>query len=221
MNAHAPTGFDISDMGERGLVLTSTGPLDLRVQEKIWQLSKAPELWLGVTLKVAGVNNLLVLFDPEETSFEALSERVSETWSDPPEIELTPKEHVVPVRYGGAQGYDLEEVAAAAGVSVEQYIRRHTDGAYVVMTVGAYPGFGFLGGLDPALAVPRRAAPRARVEAGAVMIGGAQTAVMTTTSPSGWNVIGQTDARLLDMTRDRPSALFPGDRVRFACEAVS
>ncbi len=220
MSDQKPLGYDISDMGERGLVLTAEGPLDLNVQEKIWRLTKADELWPGVTLKVAGVNNLVVLFDPDRTTFEALADQVSQTWADPPEADIAPAEHIIPVRYGGASGYDLEEVAASVCMSTEDYVSRHAEGAYVVMTVGAYPGFGFLGGLDPALAVPRRASPRGRVEAGAVMIGGAQTAIMTTTSPSGWNVIGQTDAELLDLSRARPSTFSPGDRVRFVPEAL-
>lgn len=210
--------LDISDFGEKGLMLTASGPIDLHKQDKIWRLASDHGLWSGVTQTVAGVNNLLVLFDPEKADPGELSQRILAAWDDPPEAALSPQEHVIPVRYGRTHGFDLAEVADATGFSERDYAERHAAGRYVVMTVGAYPGFGFLGGLDPALAVPRRSMPRTQVNAGSVMIGGAQTAVMTTTSPSGWNVIGQTDADLLDLSSDRPSTLRPGDIVRFTLE---
>lgn len=201
-------------------MLTAEGAIDLATQDKIWRLASDHGLWPGVTQTVPGVNNLLILFDPDVTTAEALTDQVLATWNAPPEAVLAPSEHIIPVRYGGETGVDLTEVAETTGLSPDDYASRHAAGQYTVMTVGAYPGFGFLGGLNPALAVPRRAAPRHGVPAGAVMIGGAQTAVMTTTSPSGWNVIGSTDARLLDLTRPNPAILRPGDRVRFVLEAV-
>ncbi|MEL7465956.1 MAG: 5-oxoprolinase subunit PxpB [Pseudomonadota bacterium] len=211
---------DVSDMGERGLLLTADGPLSIAAQDRIWRLASDHGLWPGVTQTVPGVNNILVLFDPDEVSAAALTEMILETWDDPPDAATATAEHVIPVHYGGDAGFDLEEVADIAGMSPEEYAARHAAGDYVVMTLGAYPGFGYLGGLDEALAVPRRATPRSEVAAGAVMIGGAQTAVMTTTSPTGWNVIGWTDAALLDLSSDRPSKLRPGDRVRFEAEVA-
>lgn len=211
---------DISDMGEHGLLLTVDGPLDLAAQERVWRLASDHGLWPGVTQTVAGVNNILVLFDPDQVSAPTLAEMMLEAWRDPPEAAIAPAEHVIPVRYGGAAGFDLDEIAEIAGLTTEDYVARHAAGDYVVVTVGAYPGFGYLGGLDPVLAVPRRASPRAEVKAGAVMIGGAQTAVFTVTAPTGWNVIGHTDVELLDLARDRPSKLRPGDRVRFATEGL-
>jgi KipI family sensor histidine kinase inhibitor len=63
--------------------------------------------------------------------------------------------------------------------------------------------------------MPRRAVPRLEVPAGSVGIGGAQTGIYPAASPGGWQLIGRTPSRLFDPTRDRPTLLQPGDRVRF------
>lgn len=121
----------------------------------------------------------------------------------------------IPVRYGGADGPDLAEVAARAGLTPEAYAHRHAAGDYPVYMLGFSPGFPYLGGMDPALAAPRRATPRERVPAGSVGIAGAQTGVYPQDSPGGWQLIGRTDAVLFDPRAAEPALLRPGDRVRF------
>ena len=121
----------------------------------------------------------------------------------------------IPVRYGGAHGPDLDALARRHAMTPEEVVRRHAAGDYVVHVVGFLPGFAYLGGLDPALATPRRDAPRTVVPAGSVGIGGAQTGVYPMDSPGGWHLIGRTEAPLFDPTRDPPTLLRAGDRVRF------
>lgn len=213
-------GFDISDMGEAGLQFQIAGAMDIDAQEKIWRMARSFENWTGVTNAIAGVNNLLVLFDPDQTDAEGVSQELATAWASPEAVTLDRATFRVPVQYGGDAGKDLEEIAERSGLSVEDVIKRHAAGKYVVMTVGAYPGFGFLGGLDPKLATPRRSAPRSHVEKGSVMIGGAQTAVMSITGPSGWNIIGRTEMPFFDPTAERPSVLRPGDLVTFFAEGA-
>jgi KipI family sensor histidine kinase inhibitor len=72
-----------------------------------------------------------------------------------------------------------------------------------------------MGFVDPAIRVPRRAAPRTRVARGAVGLAGAQTGIYPRESPGGWQIIGRTDEVLFDASRTPPARLAPGDRVRF------
>jgi KipI family sensor histidine kinase inhibitor len=81
--------------------------------------------------------------------------------------------------------------------------------------LGFAPGFPYLTGLDPALAVPRRAVPRTRVAAGSVAIGGSQTGIYPSELPGGWQVIGRTPCVLFDAAREPPCLLAPSDEVRF------
>lgn len=211
----APPPYDISPMGEGAVLLHCAPPLDVRVQETVWQVSRAAVAWPGVREAVPGVNNLLVIFDPLATDPDAIARHLGQAWAAADRWMEPSKLVEVPVLYGGRYGPDLPELSALTGLPVADIIGLHAAGTYVVMAVGALPGFGYLAGLDPRLAMPRLATPRLRVEAGSVAIGGAQTAVLTTTSPSGWNVIGHTDVVLFDVRWERPSLLAPGDRVRF------
>lgn len=121
----------------------------------------------------------------------------------------------IPVVYGGDYGPDLDSAAQELGIPPTQLIARHTAGEYTVAMIGFAPGFPYLSGLDPALALPRLATPRASVAAGSVAIGGAQTGIYPRESPGGWRILGRTPLVLFDPQRDPPTLLQPGDRVRF------
>lgn len=121
----------------------------------------------------------------------------------------------IPVRYGGSAGEDLAEVAAHAGLSIDDVVSRHTAVTYRVAMLGFAPGFPYLLGLDPALFMPRRSSPRTRVPRGSIAIGGQQTGIYPQDLPGGWQLIGQTPVRLFDLSAAHPSLLQPGDHVRF------
>jgi KipI family sensor histidine kinase inhibitor len=121
----------------------------------------------------------------------------------------------IPVCYGGSHGEDLDAAAAKLSIAPVELVTRHSAGVYTVAMIGFAPGFPYLTGLDPALALPRLATPRTRVPAGSVAIGGAQTGVYPNESPGGWRLIGRTPLQLFDAGRDPPSLLSAGDRVRF------
>jgi KipI family sensor histidine kinase inhibitor len=118
----------------------------------------------------------------------------------------------IPTSYDGP---DLEEVAERTGLTREEVIRRHAGREYEVFLLGFAPGWAYLGELDPALELPRRASPRTRVPAGSVAIAGKQTGVYPIVTPGGWHLIGRTDLTMFDPKGTPPALLAPGDRVRF------
>lgn len=128
---------------------------------------------------------------------------------------ILPRLVEIPVCYGGAFGEDLDAAAAELGIAPAELISRHSAATYTVAMIGFAPGFPYLLGLDPALALPRLATPRTRVPAGSVAIGGAQTGIYPHESPGGWRLLGRTPLRLFDANRASPSLLSPGDQVRF------
>lgn len=130
-----------------------------------------------------------------------------------PIVEERPVE--ILVHYAGP---DLGRVAASAGISLEEVIARHAAPAYRVHCLGFAPGFPYLGGLDPRLHTPRLDAPRPRVPAGSVAIGGEHTGIYSIASPGGWNLIGRTDFTLFNPAAKTLAAMFPlrpGNQVRF------
>lgn len=127
----------------------------------------------------------------------------------------------IPVVYGGAAGPDLADVAARCGLTPEEVCRRHASVEYVVCFVGFLPGFPYLGVLDAALRVPRRATPRPRVPPGSVAIAGEYTGIYPWASPGGWHIVGSTDLSLFDLDAVPPARLSPGMRVRFVIREVT
>jgi KipI family sensor histidine kinase inhibitor len=166
----------------------------------------------GVLDVVPGAETVLVTTEPGRVDLAALAERV--TALEPPAAgpeTAAPAE--IPVVYDGP---DLAEVARLTGLPAAEVVARHAVAEYRVGWLGFSPGFGYLTGLDPALAaVPRLAEPRVRVPAGSVAIAGGLAAVYSSTSPGGWRLLGRTSAVLWDADRDPPALLSPGMRVRF------
>ncbi|HZY08307.1 MAG TPA: 5-oxoprolinase subunit PxpB [Ilumatobacteraceae bacterium] len=118
----------------------------------------------------------------------------------------------IPVVYDGA---DLEEVAAATGLSIEQVVDIHSSIVYSAAFLGFTPGWAYLVGLPPSLQLPRRKTPRTAVPAGSVAIANEFTGVYPTLSPGGWHLLGHTDVQMFDVEREKPALVLAGDRVRF------
>lgn len=118
---------------------------------------------------------------------------------------------LVPVVYGGPE---LEQVANALGLLPAEVIARHTAQPLTVAMLGFLPGFAYLAGLDPQLALPRRSQPRP-VRAGSVLMAAGQTAVLPQDAPSGWHVLGWTGVRLWADHAQPPCLLQPLDTVQF------
>ena len=121
----------------------------------------------------------------------------------------------IPVCYDPEFAFDLADVAQHSGLAAQEVIRRHSSADYRVGCVGFTPGFPYLVGLPAELATPRRATPRTSVPGGSVAIGGSQAGIYPLASPGGWHLIGRTPLRLFDASRETPSLLQAGDRVRF------
>ena len=99
-------------------------------------------------------------------------------------------------------------------------IRRHYQGEYTVVALGSAPGFGYLHGLDPLLATPRKKVPSLNMLKGTVTIGGAQTGVSVLTGPNGWNAIGFAELEVFDPHAANPALMAPGDSIRFLPERI-
>lgn len=208
-------------MGDRSLLVelgdTISPDVNRRVQQLMLQLQQAP--LPGVREIAPGYRSLLVVYDPLTIAAAELMERIAEAAAQQglaglPQAKLL----TVPVFYGGDYGPDLEGVAGHLGISSDQVIRLHTETVYRVYMIGFTPGYPYMGELPAALAVPRRSTPRTRVPKGSVGIAQRQTGIYPVESPGGWQIIGWTPIELFDPSRQLPSLLEMGDRVKF--EAV-
>lgn len=210
----------VQPLGERAWTVALGDSVDAATHARVVGLAEAvAALELpGVRELVPAYAALTVFFDPRDADAEQLRERLTELAGRAGGAAAArtggraDRLVSIPVRYDGP---DLDEVAARTGLTRGAVIQRHREREYRVYLLGFAPGFAYLGDLDPALVLPRRAEPRTRVPAGAVAIAGSQTGVYPLTTPGGWHLLGSTPLRMFDPARRPPALLQPGDRVRF------
>jgi KipI family sensor histidine kinase inhibitor len=215
----------IHPCGEAGLLMdVSHGSFDLQAQRRLWSAAAdggALRRLPGARDVVLGVNNVLVTFDPLQVPPGQVADALLRAW------ELcTPGDDQgrcveVPVVYDTSSGSELEGIARHGGLDVREVIRLHTSVEYHVACIGSVPGFAYLVGLPPELAMPRHGSPRARIPKGTVAIGGSQTGIIPMDMPSGWHALGMTALDMFDPVRCEPCLLRAGDRVRFTAQAAS
>ncbi len=201
--------------GDRALVLELGTHVDVATHDKVmaYYAHLQDHHLPGVEELVPTYRSLLVYYEPSETDYHQLAEQLRE-------LVVQEKKHTgntveVPVKYGGAEGPDLEDVAAYAQLAPDDVIQLHALPLYRVYMVGFAPGFPYLGGLDPRLFVPRLRRPRTVIPAGSVAIGGEQTGIYPIQGPGGWRIIGRTELALFDPERVPPARVQAGDNIRF------
>lgn len=224
------TGLRIEPLGEDALLLRLGERIDPALNARVHALAAAIDArrpsWLADIVPAHAALALFIDVDMLDAADPharqpplARAEAWLRTQDFNPDADKTARKEVetavIPVRYGGPAGPDLDTLAANAGIDARTAIGLHADTVYRVAMLGFAPGFPYLDGLDERLATPRRATPRVRVDAGSVGIGGAQTGIYPHAGPGGWNLIGRTPLRLFDPGRESPCLLVPGQRVRF------
>jgi inhibitor of KinA len=210
-------------LGDCAVYVEFSKTLDLEVNSVVQRLARMVHArslpWVrDVVPTLAG---LAIHFDPDHpgvfgdatsASLKVIDECMKQGLPKEEEASRTVE---VPVCYEGEFAPDLAEVAAAAKVTPEEAVALHAGSELRVMMIGFAPGHPYMAGVNPKLAVRRRATPRAIVPAGSVAIANDQTVVYPYAISGGWNIIGRTPLALFDAEREEPSLFAAGDRVRF------
>ena len=170
----------------------------------------------GIVELIPTYCSLLIQYDPMELRYGQLRDRLEALVTQLDEVEMPPKQVVeIPVAYGGEYGPDLGEVARAHNISEEEVIKLHSEPEYPIYMLGFVAGFPYLGGMNKAIATPRKKSPRLKIEAGSVGIAGEQTGIYSVESPGGWQIIGRTPLKLYDVNRNEPVLLKAGQYIKF------
>lgn len=207
----------LAPVGDAALLIELGQTVDEAINARVLALDAAIRALdlPGVVELVPTYRSILLHLDPEVTDAVTLAAQIRRLRLDGLDQAPAGRLWTVPVAYGGANGLDLDEVAAMHGLTPEQVIALHGKPTYRVYMIGFIPGFTYLGGLDPALHTSRRENPRLKTPAGTISIGGAQAAVSSVECPSGWRLLGRTPVRAFDAERNPPFLFAPGDRIRF------
>ncbi|MBE7731825.1 5-oxoprolinase subunit B family protein [Devosia faecipullorum] len=162
---------------------------------------------------VPSLVSVLVRYDPGRVGPVRLASEIGLRLSKKADSSVTT--HRISVRFGGADGPDLEDLAAGLKLGPAEFIKQHCAAPLRILATGFAPGFVYCGFHPPGLNVPRRQQVRPRVPAGSVLFAAGQTAIAATDIPTGWHVIGRTEFRNFDPELMPPTQLVAGDEVLF------
>jgi KipI family sensor histidine kinase inhibitor len=164
---------------------------------------------------VSAANSLMLVFDRPHALLNALQvpwQQVLTALASQPESNTQSID--IPVCFNLPYPTDLAALAAFAGCTQQEAKLLLLQATFKVRFMGFLPGFPYLEGVPPQLAIPRKASPQ-RVRAGAVAIAGMQAGIYPVASPGGWHVVGYTPLVLFNPHRQQPCLLQPGFAVRF------
>ena len=170
----------------------------------------------GVQDVVPTFRSLTVLFDPLRAEADALGAQLLALSAAEDTLLTVGRCWRLPVCFDSAFALDMAEVSAACGWSPDAVVQRLTGALFQVGVIGFMPGFPYLTGLPPELAMPRLATPRKAVPAGSLAVAGAMCCVYPWESPGGWRLLGHMPLPLFDLAQtEAPAWLAAGDTVRW------
>jgi inhibitor of KinA len=121
----------------------------------------------------------------------------------------------VPVCFDIPFALDRSKLEFFAKLSFDKILKLFLSRTYTVYMLGFLPGFPYMAKVSAQIAAPRFSSPRKLVEAGSVGIAGEQTGIYPLSSPGGWNIIGKTPLKIVDVNVNNPVFFRPGDLVKF------
>lgn len=210
-DADAPV---VRPCGEDAFVLEFGDRIDADIGRRVAAAARAlenaaPE---GLREVVPTFRSLLVLYDPERASEDdlvALAEPDADAGGSPS------ASWRLPVCLDGEMAEDLAAAAEGLSLSEDEVREKLLEGTYQVGMFGFAPGFAYLSGVHPSLAIPRRASPRPPMPVGSLIIAGGMAALTSMAMPTGWYVVGRSAITLFRPHETPMVPLSVGDTIGF------
>ena len=132
----------ILPLGDTALTIEFGNEIDPRINARVVGFGKAivDQGWSGIFDVVPTYRSITVHFDPLQWDSAALVKRLKALPRPTPgKAEQQGALHEIPVLYVGEWGPDLDDVAAFAGLSLEQTVTLHASTRYRVYMLGFNP----------------------------------------------------------------------------------
>jgi KipI family sensor histidine kinase inhibitor len=177
-----------------------------------------PRLPYGVRDAVAGLESLLIEFDPLSVAprqlVQVLELIINVHQKDAENGSSAPNQFLIPVDFRKEFAPDLDDVAGELGLSPAQVIEAFTASPMRINLLAAAMA-PMMGDVDFPAPVSRCAVPRTDVPAGSIMVAGLNAIIQPFPGPTGWKIIGRTPYRICDISEQPATSYTAGDKVRF------
>ncbi|WP_394197458.1 5-oxoprolinase subunit B family protein [Litoreibacter albidus] len=204
-------------VGDQALLVSFAEVFSDEIHDRVMALDRAisQNPPVGMIEVVPALVNLLVSFDPCQTTHEAIATDLERYLTTLTLEKVTGTLRHVDVCYDTSLAPDLEAVATATSLSQDAVINAHLAGEFSVLMYGFSPGYAYLSGVPNNIRVPRKPAAVRDVPGGSVIIADQQCLVTTLTMPTGWSRIGRSPTQILTGDPNHPFLFDVGDKIVF------
>ena len=226
------TVVTMKPLGDSALMVQLGDGIDPSIHEKVKNLSALldEQPFEGFIESVPAYNNVTIYYNPYAVYLSQIGE---EGFTPFQKVSAFMKEFVQQIGrktdFGRKNHYDScilwGRIWPGFGICSdvsrfihEEVIRIHSENEYLVYMIGFAPGFPFMGGMNEAIATPRKESPRLSIAPGSVGIAGKQTGVYPLETPGGWQIIGSTPKKLFLPNMSPPTLLQSGDKIQICSD---
>tara|TARA_B100000401_G_C52550594_1_gene598289 strand:- start:39 stop:713 length:675 start_codon:yes stop_codon:yes gene_type:complete len=160
-------------------------------------------------------NKLIISYDLSMTNFKNLKKKIENIKIEDTD-NLNSKIIKIPICLDKEFSLDLNRLSEKLKMNEEEIVKSFLKKNYFCYMTGFIAGMPFLGDLENKIRLQRLETPRVKVPKGSVGITEQFCNIYTFESPGGWNIIGNTPAKVFDkLNENNPIKINPGDTVNF------
>ncbi len=192
--------------------------ISLKVNQKVRglfeELTKKPID--GITEMVPTYASLMVHYRPQVIRYKDLKEEIEKRLDNLEEVKETGgivKE--IPICYGGELGPDLEDCAKFEDVSVQEFIRMHSEHEYYTYMLGFAPGHAYAARFEEPFHFKRRESPRVKIAGQSIVAQLNLSNLIPFPQPCGWNILGGTPLSVCNYSEEDPFLVHAGEWFRY------
>lgn len=204
--------------GDRAVYVQLGDVISLEVNQKVRSLLHNLEAdpIEGIVEMVPTYAALLIHYRPEKILYSQLIEEVSKRLEGEECRQETSRiVKVIPICYDEEFGLDLKECAACEKVSVDEFIRMHSEHEYYVYMLGFAPGHAYMARFEEPFHFKRRESPRVRIAGRSIVAAENLSNLIPFDQPCGWNIVASTPLDICDYTKQEPFLVQAGDWVKY------
>lgn len=192
--------------------------ISLEVNERVRQLlhNLTEDPVEGIIEMVPTYASLMIHYRPEKILYEQLVEEIRKRMEETGKTEET--SHIVkeiPICYDREFALDLDDCAAFENVSVEEFIRIHSEHEYYTYMLGFAPGHAYMARFEEPFHFKRRESPRVKISGRSIVAGENLSNLIPFDQPCGWNVVAATPLNICDYTKEDPFLVGAGEWVKY------